>query len=58
LEGYSKAKTGLLKLIKDHSKAKIDLSQLVNTVAVPKYISPVTLGIFIRPLYLFSNTNK
>ena len=58
LEGHSKAKIGLLELMKDHSKAKIDSPQPADTVAVPKHISLVTLSIFIKPLYLFSNTNK
>jgi len=42
LEGYGKAKIGLLKLMKDYSEAKIDLPQLVDTVAVSKYVLLVT----------------
>jgi len=58
LEGYSETKTVLPKLMKDYSEAKIDLSRLADTVAVSKHVLLVTQGIFIRPLYLFSNTNK
>ena len=41
LEGHSEAKTGLPELIKDHDKAKIDLPQLADTVAVFKHVLPV-----------------
>jgi len=58
LEGYSKTKIVLPKLIKDYSEAKIDLPWPVDTVAVSKHVLLVTQGIFIKPLYLFSNTNK
>jgi len=44
--------------MKDRGEAKIDSPQPADTVAVSKHVSPVTLSIFIRPLYLFSNTNK
>ena len=47
-----------LRGLEGHSEAKIDLPQLVNTVVVSKYVLLVALNIFIRPLYLFSNTNK
>ena len=57
-KSYSKAKTGLPKPIKDYNEAKIDSPQLADTVTVSKHILPVTLGILIRPLYLFNNTNK
>ena len=56
--GYGKAKIGLPEPIKDYSEAKIDLPQLVDIVAVFKRVLLVTLGILIRPLYLFNNTNK
>jgi len=58
LEGHSEAKTGLPEPMKDHGEAKIDSPQPADTVAVSKHVLPVTQGIFIRPLYLFSNTNK
>ena len=58
LEGHNEAKIGLYKPIKDHGEAKIDSSQPADTITVFKHILPVTLNIFIRPLYLFSSINK
>jgi len=58
LESHGKVEASLPKPMKDYSEAKIDLPQLVDTVAVFKHVLLVTQGIFIRPLYLFSNTNK
>jgi hypothetical protein len=65
LEGYSKSKIDLPKLIEDYGEAKIDSpqpkknyvkgsSQQINTVVGSKYISPVPRGIFARRLYYFT----
>jgi len=55
LKGRSETKIVLPKLIESYNEAKTDSPQ-------PKEVHikglPVPLGIFIKHLYLFSNTNK
>jgi len=55
LEGRSETKIVLFKLIESYNKAKIDLPQ-PKEVYIKGLLVP--LGMFIKHLYLFSNTNK
>jgi len=55
LKGRSETKIVLPKLIKSYSEAKINSPQL-KEVHIKGLLVP--LGIFIKHLYLFNNTNK
>jgi len=55
LKGRSKIKIVLLKLIESYSEAKTDSLQ-PKEVYIKGLLVP--LGMFIKHLYLFSNTNK